>query len=82
LEEYYREAKGGELRLELSLENLGQLIDLTEWLRAEFVFTVADLANESQVSGLTILRNTLFRVSGEQIDPFEVLIDIQQVSAI
>ena len=44
LDEYFKENTGGELRLELSLENLGQLIDLQAWRRAEFVFTVDNLS--------------------------------------
>lgn len=47
LEEYFKEnATEAELRLDFSLENLGQLIDLQTWRRAQFVFTSDYLQKE------------------------------------
>ena len=47
LEEYFKEnATEAELRLDFSLENLGQLIDLQTWRRAQFVFAFDYLQKE------------------------------------
>ena len=56
LEEYFKQSDGGELRLQLSLENLGQLIDLSGWGSADFVFTVDKLVEGATVHSLGIIR--------------------------
>jgi hypothetical protein len=56
LEEYFKQSDGGELRLQLSLDNLGQLIDLSGWGSADFVFTVDKLVEMATVHSLGIIR--------------------------
>ena len=56
LEEYFKQSDGGELRLKLSLDNLGQLIDLSGWVSADFVFTVDKLVEGASVRLLGIIR--------------------------
>lgn len=56
LEEYFKQSDGGELRLQLSLDNLGQLIELSGWGSADFVFTVDKLVEGATVHSLGIIR--------------------------
>lgn len=65
LEEYFKDTNGGELQLQLSLENLGQLIDLSSWGSAYFVFTVGSLPEGAVVQSLGIIQGQLFRITSD-----------------
>lgn len=80
LEEYFKDTNGGELRLQLSLDNLGQLIDLSGWGSADFVFTVDSLPEGAVVQSLGVIQGELFRMTSDSQDLIKVAIDVEQIA--
>ena len=78
LTEYFKTANGGELRLELSLDTLGQLIDLKDWGKVELIFYNPDLEEGKTVEDLILVSGDLIRVDTDRkMDVVQIWIDVE-----
>lgn len=78
LTEYFKTANGGELRLELSLDTLGQLIDLKDWGKVELIFYNPEIEEGRNVEDLILISGDLMRVDTDKnMNVVQIWIDVE-----
>ena len=78
LTEYFKTANGGELRLELSLDTLGQLIDLKDWGKVKLIFYNPEIEEGRNVEDLILISGDLMRVDTDKnMNVVQIWIDVE-----